>query len=327
MSWRRGELWLDTDLLWFREAAAAPAVPVLAPASFPSLTQPPGLAASLRKREAWKQRRSARRARTKAIMLSPAVVLVLAGLRSASDDRAAAEDPPSATFRLTGETVQASDGPVEPIAGRDGVGLPFGLLPALSPKRSHRINAKDQKEHQPPRIEWHRATSVGLPYGGSLIHGTQLPVEGSNWITWDPVDDHLLNAPRRLYGNERTIRTIVSVARSYRAANPRAPRIVIGDISREGGGPMLAEHVSHQNGLDVDVYYPRRDHKLRTPLTPGEIDRRLAQDLLDRFVAAGAQMIFVGYSTGLSGPAGVVIPYSNHENHMHVRFPQPQPGG
>ena len=26
MSWRRGELWLDADLLWFREVAGAPAV-------------------------------------------------------------------------------------------------------------------------------------------------------------------------------------------------------------------------------------------------------------------------------------------------------------
>jgi hypothetical protein len=32
-------------------------------------------------------------------------------------------------------------------------------------------------------------------------------------------------------------------------------------------------------------------------------------------------MVFVGYSTGLHGPARVVIPYPNHENHMHVRFP------
>ena len=32
-------------------------------------------------------------------------------------------------------------------------------------------------------------------------------------------------------------------------------------------------------------------------------------------------MVFVGYSTGLHGPAKVVIPYPRHENHMHVRFP------
>jgi hypothetical protein len=34
-------------------------------------------------------------------------------------------------------------------------------------------------------------------------------------------------------------------------------------------------------------------------------------------------MVFVGFSAGLHGPGGVVIPYPNHENHMHVRFPLP----
>ncbi len=70
----------------------------------------------------------------------------------------------------------------------------------------------------------------------------------------------------------------------------------------------MNEHVSHQNGLDVDVYYPRRDRRLSAPRTSSQVDRRLAQDLLDRFLAAGAQFVFVGYSTGLRGPAGSSSP-------------------
>ena len=85
----------------------------------------------------------------------------------------------------------------------------------------------------------------------------------------------------------------------------------------------MDQHVSHQNGLDVDVYYPRRDGWLRAPTSTAQIDRRLSQDLLDDFVAAGASMIFVGYGTDLRGPRDVVIPYPNHENHMHVRFRNP----
>ena len=50
---------------------------------------------------------------------------------------------------------------------------------------------------------------------------------------------------------------------------------------------------------------------------------RLARDLLDRFVAAGASIVFVGWSTPLRGPAGVVVPYPNHDNHMHVRIAAP----
>ena len=141
-------------------------------------------------------------------------------------------------------------------------------------------------------------------------------------MTWNPNTDSVPNLRHRLYGNERTIRAILSVIGAYRAAHADAPRVVVGDISLRDGGSM-DQHVSHQNGLDVDVYYPRLDRRLSAPIATGQIDRELAQDLLDRFVAAGAQTVFVGYSTGLRGASGVVVPYPNHENHMHVRFPAP----
>ena len=85
---------------------------------------------------------------------------------------------------------------------------------------------------------------------------------------------------------------------AYRAAHPDAPRVVVGDVSFRDGGRM-DEHVSHQNGLDVDVYYPRLDRHLSAPTAPSQVDHGLAQELVDRFVAAGAQIVFVGYSTGL----------------------------
>ena len=80
-------------------------------------------------------------------------------------------------------------------------------------------------------------------------------------------------------------------------------------------------HVSHQNGLDVDVYYPLRDGSERAPLAVDEIDLGLSQDLVDRFVAAGADSVFVGPDTDLSGPAEVVQAIPNHDYHLHVRFP------
>jgi hypothetical protein len=300
MSWRRGEVWLDTEL-WFPEGAAVRAAAGFPIASIPSEALPPGLAASRRRREAWERDRIARRAKASAMALSPAVVFALAALRADGKLGAAfaVEDPPSLTFRFDNGIVEAAERDVP------------------RPKQAHR---KVAHESASPKIAWHHARSIGLPYGGSLSHGTQLPVKGADWVTWNPITDSRPNAPKRLYGDERTIRAILSVTRAYRAAHPHAPRVVIGDISREGGGSM-DDHASHQNGLDVDVYFPRLDRALRAPTTAGEIDHRLAQDLLKRFVAVGAQMIFVGYSTGLHGPAGVVIPYPGHEYHMHVRLP------
>jgi hypothetical protein len=300
MSWRREELWFDVDVLWFGDGAAAPAAAGFALPPLPSFG-PVGLAASRQRREAWKRRRSAR---ATALVLLPAAMVPPALFRSGgAEARVIADDPPSLTLRVDGPPGQTAR-----------------TVPPLKPKRSRKAAAAAPEAS--PKIEWRNATSVGLWWSGSLIGGTQLPVEGPDWVTWNPVTDEVPNAPRRLYGNERTIRAIISVIEEYRAANPRAPRVLVGDISYEGGGPMDA-HVSHQNGLDVDIYYPRLDRSLREPRLPDAIDRRLAQDLLDRFVAAGARMVFVGFSTGLHGPARVVIPYPRHENHMHVRFLAP----
>jgi murein endopeptidase len=309
MGWRPGEVWLDADVPWLPEESLVPAVAGLEPVRLPRFPSP-GLLASRERRAAWERRRRTRRARVTAVAVSPAVVVALAGLRSDRDLRfwPLGEDPPSETVRL-GETPAVSS----------RLGSAFHRLAV------HRaLTTQDGSDAQVgPPIRWNRATSVGLPYRGRLIEGTQLPVSGPDWVTWNPVTDSAPNVPNRLYGNERTVRAVVAVARAYRAAHPDAPRVVVGDISRKGGGPMWYEHHSHQNGLDVDVYFPRLDRKLRAPRIGSQIDRRLARDLVDRFVAAGAEKIFVGYSTGLRGPVGIVVPYAGHEFHMHVRFAPP----
>jgi murein endopeptidase len=303
MSWSRGEEWLDTDMLWFRERrpAAALAVAVNAPSFFglpaAEVGAPPGLAASRRRRS----ERDRRRKRTRAVpavaaAVGSAAVLPLTGFTrgGGTAERILFEDPPSLTFNRA-----ALGGPASPPSDRTLVKSPL--------------------EDATPAIDWNHAVAVGLPYAGHLHDGTRLPVAGPDWVTWNPATDRSPNLPGRLYGTEQTVRTILSVIEAYRAAHPAAPRVVIGDISFAGGGPM-DQHVSHQNGRDVDVYYPRHDKALSAPTRTAQINRRLAQDLVDRFVAAGAQKIFVGYATGLRGPGDVVTPYPNHENHMHVRF-------
>ncbi len=320
MGWRCDEVWLDPDVLWFREqprkpfAALAFEVPALATnwLELPLMPTATGLEASRQRRQiaqaARRRRRVMRTVPAVALVLGSATMLPISVLRHGSggqDVGLLQEDPPSLTFRLDLARLEVPEAPFL----RNGVSF---RKPAANLARATEF----------AKVEWHRATSLGLPYSGRLVDGTQLPVEGPDWVTWDPITDSVPNLPHRLYGNESTIRTILSVIGAYRTAHADAPRVVVGDISLRAGGRM-DEHVSHQNGLDVDVYYPRLDRHLSAPIAAGQIDRDLAQDLLDRFVAAGAQTVFVGYSTGLRGPSGVVVPYPNHENHMHVRFPPP----
>jgi hypothetical protein len=56
-----------------------------------------------------------------------------------------------------------------------------------------------------------------------------------------------------------------------------------------------------------------------------QVDGRLAQDLVDRFVAAGAIRVFVGPRSGLTGPPETVQPLARHDNHLHARFADARP--
>jgi hypothetical protein len=174
----------------------------------------------------------------------------------------------------------------------------------------------------PERIAWRRSQASGTPNGGRLHAGVRLPAWGLDHFSWDPVRDRRPNPPDRRWGTDRLVRTILDVLRAHRRANPGAPRVGIGDLSPPGGGPFASGgHLSHQNGLDADVYYPRRDRRLRAPTSLEQVDRALAQDLVKRFVAAGAQYVFVDRRLGLEGPPEVVQHWPNHEDHLHVRLP------
>jgi hypothetical protein len=177
-----------------------------------------------------------------------------------------------------------------------------------------------------PEVEWRDSVAVGLPTGGALVRGVRIPTEGRHFFTWDPVRETKPNRPWRRFGTDHAVRTTLRVLAEHRRAFPRAPRLGVGDLSRPRGGDFGTDygpigHVSHQNGLDVDVYYPLEDGAERAPLSVEEIDLGLSQDLVDRFVAAGAEKVFVGPSTGLTGPPDVVQAIPNHDNHIHARFP------
>jgi murein endopeptidase len=184
-------------------------------------------------------------------------------------------------------------------------------------------NAPEQSPADPPR-----SIAVGEPWNGRLRNGVELPEAGTDFISWDALLHQIPDRPWRRWGTDALVLTLERVTREFREAHPGAQPVLIADLSRQTGGFFGREygglgHASHQNGLDADVMYPRTDRLLRGAIRPSQVDRTLAQDLVDRFVAAGAQKVFVGLHVGLHGRAGVVqaIPY--HDDHLHVRIPNP----
>jgi murein endopeptidase len=175
-------------------------------------------------------------------------------------------------------------------------------------------------------VQWHRSTALGTYSSGALAGGVRLPPAGRAFLTWDPVLRRSPNRAWRRFGTDRLVRTVLTVARGFHASHPRAPRLLVGDLSRPHGGDFgprfgYIGHASHQNGLDVDVYYPRADRREVAPRDARDIDRARSQELVNRFLAAGAALIFVGPNTALGGPPSRVEPLAHHDNHLHVRLP------
>lgn len=203
------------------------------------------------------------------------------------------------------------------VAGAAGAGL--CLLVGTAGATSTYVTESATESAAPTSI------SVGTPTRGALIFGEQLPPEGTDYFTWDFPLGVAPNRDWRRWGTGGAIDSTLAVIAEHRIANFGAPRVGIADLSRQDGGPFGRRygglgHASHQNGLDVDVLYPRADHLERSAPKAKLIDRRLSQDLVDRFVAAGAQFVFVGLNTKLTGPKKIVQRIPHHDDHIHVRW-------
>lgn len=174
-------------------------------------------------------------------------------------------------------------------------------------------------------ITWRKSQSKGSwARNGRLVRGVLLPELGEDYFTWDPIKNRIPNRKWRRYGTDRLIRTVLTVIHEFRTEHDSAQRIGIMDLSRTHGGKFGPEygglgHASHQNGLDIDILYPRKDGTETRPSKPSQVDRKLSQELVDRFVEAGAIKVFVGPRLNLKGPKNVVVPLIHHDDHLHVR--------
>jgi hypothetical protein len=174
-------------------------------------------------------------------------------------------------------------------------------------------------------VDWRHSKALGGPARkGRLEDGVRLPELGEDFFTWDPIYNRIPNRDWRRWGTDRLIRTVLTVLHEYRTERDSAQRVGIMDLSRPHGGRFGRNygglgHASHQNGLDADILYPRKDATEARAMKPAQVDRKLAQDLVDRFVAAGAVKVFVGPHLNLNGPKNVVVPLIYHDDHLHVR--------
>jgi hypothetical protein len=171
------------------------------------------------------------------------------------------------------------------------------------------------------RIRWRESIAHGAATAGWLTHGVQLPIEGPGFYSYSPYTQEYPNTPERRYGTAELVRHIIATGKWWNVRHPTQPRLGIGDLSRKDGG-RFDGHASHQNGLDVDIRLPRRDGR-EGPANPGNYDRELTQELINFLLDQGATYIFYGPNLRVSGPPSRVMVWPNHDDHLHVRFANP----
>jgi LysM repeat protein len=178
------------------------------------------------------------------------------------------------------------------------------------------------------------------PQRGRLVNGRRLPNN----------DAYTIKRAHNVYGTARTIKLIGNVVDSYSRRVPGGPKLRIGDISKDGGGPMTG-HLSHQEGRDIDIGLilegELADHLHFSGATADNIDLARTWTLIEEFIATGeVRAIYLDYEVqkllyehaksvgvpkslldeyfqyprGSGRNHGIIRHWRGHRNHIHVRF-------
>ncbi len=97
-----------------------------------------------------------------------------------------------------------------------------------------------------------QAEVIGSAAAGCLRGAVSLPLEGPGYQVLRP-------SRNRHWGHPTMVAFVRDLAAT--AAREGIPGLLIGDMAQPRGGPMASGHASHQNGLDVDIWFrltPRR---------------------------------------------------------------------
>ena len=97
------------------------------------------------------------------------------------------------------------------------------------------------------------SVSYGKPSRGYLIDGTKLPDKGEGYTTREVWAER-----GNRFGTDELVEMLKTVAR-HMHQQIKDVRLVVADLSSNGGGAARKFHASHQSGRDADLLYYMRD--------------------------------------------------------------------
>lgn len=125
--------------------------------------------------------------------------------------------------------------------------------------------------------------------GVVLAGGVQMPLDGTTFR---------LRRPQNAWGKPLMVEALQAASTAVQASFPLGATVMIGDLSKNGGG-CLPPHKSHRGGLDVDVGYYLRggvEPKTLADATGETLDADRSWQFLKALLASGrVQYAFVHY--------------------------------
>ena len=188
-----------------------------------------------------------------------------------------------------------------------------------------------------------KAMAIGYYPRGCLQGGVELPVDGPNWQV-------MRLSRNRNWGHPELIHFLQKFA-PLAAKATGWKGILIGDMAQPRGGPLPFGHMSHQIGLDVDIWFmPEPDHELSkkeredtsatnlvaadgkhvnpqtwTPQVVAFIKTAAEQPEVERVLANAAikKELCRVENKGHDAWMAKVRPWYGHADHIHVRLKCP----
>ena len=120
----------------------------------------------------------------------------------------------------------------------------------------------------------------------------------------------------RQYATQKTVQTIVEVARSFRFNEPGVVLLGVGDISFAKGGLMHPHH-THQHGTNADLRPLRSDGKpIPVTIHDPSYSRARTAILVASLLAHHNVKRILFNDSSIRG----VHPFAGHDNHLHVEM-------